>query len=109
METYHPGEIVLLSSPLSDLTEARQRPGLVLLDTGEADILVARVTSQAVRDQFDIALEDWQAAGLLMPSIVRVHKLATLGKGIVRRRLGALTNHDWLGVRQASERLWING
>ncbi len=67
METYLPSEIVLVSFPFSDSTETRRRPALVLLDTGDDDILVARVTSQAVRVQFDIGIEDWQSASLLLP------------------------------------------
>ena len=106
MEAYLPGEVVLVSFPFSDTTETRRRPALVLLDTGDDDILVARVTSQAGRDQFDIVLVQWREAGLLLPSIVRVHKLATLEKGIVQRRLGTLTNDDWNRVRHAAERLW---
>ena len=109
METYAPGEIVLVSFPFSDSTETRRRPALVLLDTGDDDILVARVTSQAARNQFDIEIEQWRQAGLLLPSIVRVHKLATLEKGIVGRRLGVLANNDWNRVRQAAQRLLATG
>ena len=106
METYRPGEIVLVAFPFADATTARRRPALILLDTGDNDIMVARVTNQAARDQFNIELEDWGSAGLLLPSIARVHKLATLEKRIVERRLGALTSNDWNRVRESIQRLW---
>ena len=106
METYHTGEIVLLSFPFADAMGARRRPALVLLDTGDADIVVARVTSQTARGPFDVELIEWQQAGLLLPSIVRVHKVATLEKRLVERRLGTLTANDWGRVRAAIQQLW---
>ncbi len=106
METYQPGDIVLLSFPFGDATGSRRRPALVLLDTGDNDIVVARVTSQLARDQFDVQLEDWSSAGLLLPSIVRLHKLATLEKRLVETRLGRLAGADWSAVRRSTQRLW---
>lgn len=80
MQQYAFGAIVLLAFPFSDATGSKRRPALVLLDTGDQDIVVARVTSQAIRSSFDVNIVAWQQAGLLLPSIVRVDKLATLEK-----------------------------
>jgi mRNA interferase MazF len=98
MKNYHSGEIILLSFPFTDVTGVKRRPALVLLDTGDEDAIVARVTSQAVQTIFDVELVEWQQAGLLIPSVVRVDKLATLGKRLVERRLGMLTSSDWMRV-----------
>ena len=87
MKSYHSGEIVLLSFPFTDVTGVKRRPALVLLDTGDADIIVARVTSQAVQTIFDVELVEWQQAGLLLPSVVRVGKLATLEKRLVQQNM----------------------
>src|SRR2546423_14496528 len=99
MQSYQPGEVLLLTFPFADATGARRRPALVLLDTGDADIVVARVTSQIGRTVFDVELVEWQQASLLLPSVVRVHKVATLEKRLVERRLGTLTFNDWAQVR----------
>jgi len=72
-QNYQSGEVLLLSFPFADATGARRRPALVLLDTGDADIVVARVTSQIVRTVFDVELVEWQQRGLLFPSVVRIH------------------------------------
>jgi len=106
METYNPGEVVLLSFPFTDAVGIKRRPALVLLDTGDEDIVVARVTSQIARAPFDVELEEWQRAGLLLPSVVRVHKVATIEKRLVERKLGTLTESDWAKVRTAVQRLW---
>jgi mRNA interferase MazF len=103
---YRPGDVVLLSFPFSDGTAGKRRPALVLLDTGDDDIVVARITSQIPPTNFDIVLVDWQQAGLLLPSVARLHKLATLEKSLVTRHLGRLTPGDWAQVRSTVQRLW---
>ena len=79
---------------------------MVLLDTGDADLVVDRVTSQAVRTPFDVVIAHWQEAGLLLPSIARLDKLATLEKGLVERRLGKLSPPDLEEVERALRLLW---
>ena len=43
---------------------------------------------------YDVLITNWQGAGLLAPSVVRLHKLATLEKVLVRNRLGNLQPAD---------------
>jgi mRNA interferase MazF len=76
-------------------------PALVLLDTGDADLVVARVTSQSRQDAHDIEIVDWRGAGLLLPSIARLHKLATLEKALAVRTLGRLQSADHQSVAKA--------
>jgi mRNA interferase MazF len=89
------GDLVLLAFPFSSGVGTKQRPALVLFDSGDQDILVARVTTGESRSPLDINLEDWKRAGLLAASSVRLHELATLEKGLVRRRLGRVSPSDW--------------
>jgi len=56
--------------------------------------VVARVTTQAASAYHDVPITDWQGAGLLAPSSVRLHKLATLEKSLIRRVLGGLQQTD---------------
>lgn len=88
---YRRGEVVLVSFPFSDTIGREKRPGLVMLDTGDSDVVVARITSHTTRSEFDVTVEDWPVAGLLLPSVVRLNKLVTLEKRLVERRLGALS------------------
>jgi mRNA interferase MazF len=108
MQNYRPGEIVLLSFPFADATRVKRRPALVLLDTGDDDIVVGRVTSQVTQGPFDVELVEWRQASLLLPSVVRVHKVATLEKRLVERRLGTLTASDWAQVRAVIQQLWTS-
>jgi mRNA interferase MazF len=106
MPIYEPAEVLLLSFPFSDTATSKRRPALVLLDTGDDDIVVARITSQAQQTKFDIQINEWQSAGLMLPSIVRIHKLATLQKNLIQRQLGHLTSNDWTNVQAAILQLW---
>ncbi len=108
MESYRPGEIVLVAFPFTDAAGAKRRPALVLLDTGDADIVVARVTSQIAQSALDIELVEWHQAGLLLPSAVRLHKLATLEKRLVEQRLGVLAASDWAQVKAKIQQLWAS-
>jgi len=108
MKAYRSGEIVLLSFPFADATEAKRRPALIILDTGDEDVIVARATSQAAQTAFDVELAEWQQAGLLFPSVVWVHKVATLAKSLIERRLGMLRPRDWAQVRARIHQLWTS-
>ena len=79
---------------------------LVLLDTGDEDIVVARVTSQITRTVFDVEIVEYEQAGLLRLSVVRLHKVNTIEKRLVNRRLGILTASDWTQVREKIQQIW---
>lgn len=106
MKEYHAGEIVLVLFPFADASGAKRRPALIIRDTGDEDVIVCRVTSQVAQTTFDVKLEEWSQEGLQLPSVVRVHKVATLEKRLIERRLGALTPSDWLRVRAKIRQLW---
>ncbi|MEA1864610.1 MAG: type II toxin-antitoxin system PemK/MazF family toxin [Euryarchaeota archaeon] len=95
MRNYQIGEIVLLAFPYADQRGVKRRPALVLLDTGDGDVVVARVTSRQVQTMYDVKLIEWKQAGLLLLPVVRLHKLATLQKKtLAERRLGILATKD---------------
>ena len=106
MTNYQPGEVILIFVPFTGGSGGKTRPALVVADTGDADVVVARITSQAAACGQDIPLSDWSGAGLLAPSIVRVHKLATLEKSLVQRKLGQLMPADQLQVGTAPKGLF---
>jgi mRNA interferase MazF len=92
--SYQAGDVVLVDFPFTVSGPGKPRPALVILDTGDADVLLARVTTQPRATPYDVTLAGWQHAGLLAPSIVRLHKLATLAKTRVQRHLGTLDPND---------------
>lgn len=84
------GDIVLLKFPFTDGAKQKKRPALVIRDTEDNDIIVCRITSEFYRTKFDFEINHWQECGLKLPSIVRLHKIATLNKTLVERKIGSL-------------------
>jgi mRNA interferase MazF len=99
--TFQRGDLLLLQFPYSGGGLSKLRPAMVVFDVGDSDLLVARVTTQLYKSSFDIAFADWKGAGLLAPSVVRLHKLATLEKASVRRKLGEIQAIDRAAVATA--------
>ena len=97
---YSFSEIVLLEFPFTDGKNSKLRPAVVLKDTEDSDIILARVTSQIKNSEFDIEVKDWKHAGLMLPSIIRIHKIATLESEMIVKSLGNLSNEDSTKLKQ---------
>ena len=67
------GEVVLIRMRFHRSTGAKVRPAVVLLDIGDDDFVAAPIISQPRRVEHDVAIEDWQAAGLNVASYAREH------------------------------------
>jgi mRNA interferase MazF len=106
MDRCRAGDIILLFFPFTSAEGAKRRPALILLDVGDTDVVVARVTSQAVRSVYDVEISEWREAGLRLPSVVRIHKIATFEKTLIERKLGALSTSDWSRVKERLQQLW---
>lgn len=61
------------------------------------------ITSQveSLRLQGDVLLSEWQAAGLLHPSLLRVGKIATVDEELIEKKIGTLAPPDRDAARTA--------
>ncbi len=73
---------------------SKRWPAIVIKDTNNNDILIAKVTSQHYETEFDVPIIEWPNAMLLSPSVVRVHKIQTLHSSLVFGHIGRLTDKD---------------
>lgn len=97
----HPfGTVLLVALTFTDASGQKKRPALVIFDDGGADLLVTPVTSHQSRSPRDMPLSHWQAAGLRLPSVVRLEKLATVSRRLVIRRMGTMMPDDVNAVRR---------
>jgi len=94
MIIYDFGDIVLIQFPHTDMRGVSRRPALILYDSGDQDVIVARITSQEQSDKADFKIPDWGKCGLLDQSYVRLGKLATIDKYCITRKLGNLGNNE---------------
>lgn len=103
------GDVCLVPFQFTNQAGVKWRPAVVV--SGEEynrgpDVIIASVTGnlRAIRHPGDHRLNDWQAAGLLSPSLVQT-KLATIEASLIGRKLGTLSPADMTalakGVRGA--------
>jgi mRNA interferase MazF len=99
------GDIVLLKFPFTDGNAFKRRPALVINDYKDGDIIVCRITCQMYKTKHDVLILDWKKAGLKLPSIIRVHKIATLDKGMVEVNIGNIDESTGNKVKKVIKRL----
>ncbi len=92
------GEIFICRFPFTSGAISKPRPSLVLFDIGP-DAVICRITSALHSGPLDIPIQDWAAAGLAKPSIVRLNRLVTAEKSLLSVRLGELSDIDRNNVR----------
>ena len=76
--------------PFTDGIHYKRRPALVINDFKDGDIIVCRITSKIYETSLDVYIDNWEKSGLKLPSVIRVHKLATLEKNMVDSLMGSI-------------------
>jgi mRNA interferase MazF len=92
------GEVFICQFPFTSGATSKTRPALVLFDLPQ-DTIICRITSVLHTGPLDVRVTDWQAAGLLKPSVARLDRLVTAERTVFIRRLGVLTAGDLQRVR----------
>lgn len=88
------GEVVLVPVPFTDLSEAKQRPALIISNDSHnakvEDIVICGITSNLRDEEHSILIDqkDMSEGIMLALSRIKVDKLFTIHKHIIIRRLG---------------------
>lgn len=88
------GDVLIINFPFTDGQGSKRRPVLVIKQTDDNDLLIAKITSQSYYTQFDVTLKDWQQTGLLSASFIRMHKIQTLHTSLMFGQIGRLSSAD---------------
>ncbi|MEH2125441.1 MAG: protein kinase [Nostoc sp.] len=67
---------------------------------------IRTLSGQITQTVFYFEIIEWQQAGLMRPSVVRLHKINTVEKRLLDRQLGVLQPNDWEKVRQRIQQIW---
>lgn len=98
LQSYVPGDIVVVPFPYSDRFAEKRRPALVISNdelTAEGFVWVAMITSARNSSmRHDVPVSDLALAGLSAPSVVRPVKLACIEPARIVRRAGRLQPID---------------
>ena len=102
------GEVWLADVRFKGTHQIKQRPVVIVGNelALDVDVIIAPVTSQKPRNQFDVVLEYWKEAGLLKPSVARTSKITSIHGSELKRHLGYLHNHDLESVLKKCKRLF---
>jgi len=108
--SYRFGDVVLVSFPFTDQSAAKQRPAVVVSSAAyhraRPDLIIMAITSQLrpAASLGEVVLQDWQAAGLIKPSVVKP-VIATVEQRLVRKALGTLSSSDQQRLREAVKQI----
>jgi len=108
--SYRFGDVVLVSFPFTDQSAAKQRPAVVVSSAAyhraRPDLIIMAITSQLrpAASLGEVVLQDWQAAGLIKPSVVKP-VIATVEQRLVRKALGTLSSSDQQRLREAIKQI----
>ena len=86
------GDVVVVPFPFSDLSQAKRQPALVLAELAGDDVILCRITSQAVRDADAVHIDQpaFAEGGLNQPSNVRPNRVFTADRSLILYRVGCL-------------------
>lgn len=93
-------DVVVVPYPLTnDSMGGRRRPALVVSREDLAREyglywLLMITSSQHQAQTADVAIDDWQAAGLPSPAMIRTMKIMTVGARQILRKIGTLAPGD---------------
>ena len=100
--TFAFGEVLLVPFPFTDQQGVKQRPAVVVssaaYNANRPDVLIMAITSVlrspvSALASAEAVLADWQAAGLIKPSVFKP-VFTTLEQRLIIRRLGSVSGHD---------------
>jgi len=104
--TYNRGDVVFVPFMFTDKPVAKNRPALIISSSdyhaSRREIIIAAITSHIRHPLFvgDHHIHDWQACGLVKPSVVTCI-LWTVKASMIRRRLGTMPEKDLLDFQRA--------
>ncbi|MFN5350579.1 MAG: type II toxin-antitoxin system PemK/MazF family toxin [Polaromonas sp.] len=102
------GDVLLVSFPFTDQQGSKQRPAVVVssnpYNARRSDVLIMAITSvlrnpNAALAFGEASLTDWQAAGLIKPSVLKP-VFTTIEQRLIIRPLGTLSATDTSALRE---------
>ena len=102
------GDVVWATFPYSDLSDAKDRPAVVLADVGMGDWILCEITSgPRIREgDVDIAGNDMQTGQLRRSSRARPSRLHTLNQRLFSRTVGRLSDTKQAEISAAARNLF---
>ena len=92
MEGFVKGDVVVLEFPFSNLIKSKRRPSLIIKVPKGDDLIVCQITGNSY-DKFvevPIKKEDFNKGNLKVESYVRLDKIFSVEKSLIKYKAGSL-------------------
>ena len=92
MEGFVKGEIIVIEFPFSDLKDVKRRPVLIVKVPKGEDIIVLQITGSSYEPSVEIKIvnNDFKNGSLKRDSFVRIDKIASIEKSLIKYKIGSL-------------------
>jgi len=106
--------IVLVPFPFDDFSASKVRPALCLTEEISiySHVIIAFISSKIGEDLIDsdiIIKKDsinWKGTGLTVDSIIRLHKMVTIPKSLIKRRLGTINKSIEIEIKNRIQKIF---
>jgi len=94
MEGFVRGDVVIIEFPFSNLKDSKRRPVLVLKVPKGDDVIVNQITGSSYEKSAEILIndKDFVHGALKRDSFVRIDKIASVEKSLIKYKIGSLKN-----------------
>lgn len=94
MEGFVAGDVIVIDFPFSNLKGSKRRPVFVVKVPKGADIIVNQITGESYEPSAEIKItdKDFKQGSLKRDSFIRVDKIATIERSLIKYKIGSLRN-----------------
>lgn len=108
--------IVLVPFPFDDFSSSKVRPALcVTSEIGKFNHIIIVFISSKIPDDLnksDYIIEkdskNWRGTGLFVDSVIRTHKMVTIPKSLIKRKLGKINKTVEFEIKNRIRQLFEN-
>ena len=92
MEGFVRGDIIVLEFPFSNLMQVKRRPSLVIKVPKGDDVIVCQITGRSYEKIVEISInkEDFHKGNLKVESFIRLDKIFSVEKSLIKYKIGSL-------------------
>lgn len=97
MEGLVKGDIAVIEFPYTNLKESKRRPVLVLKVPNGGDVIVMQITGSSYEKSAEIIIkrEDFKQGNLKKDSYLRIDKIASIEKSLIKYKVGSLKENKF--------------
>ena len=97
MERFVKGDVVVLDFPFSNLLQVKRRPALIIKVPKGGDVIVNQITGKSQESSVEIPInkKDFKEGGLKIDSHLRLDKIFSIEKSIIKYKAGSLKSEKF--------------